>query len=84
MFGSGSAARTPTTVSFWISICSPNPVGGAFEEDKRALEEVEALIERDRRPDFRDMIIASDKGGVHVLRMFHRWASEEAAENGRG
>lgn len=50
----------------------------AFDEDRVALEEIEKLLERDNRPDFREAITVSDFGGVQVLRMFARMAAAEA------
>lgn len=44
----------------------------AFAEDKVVLEEIERLVARDRRPDFREKIIATDKGGI----LFLRWLAE--------
>lgn len=52
---------------------------GAFDEDRVALEEIETLVARDKRPGFREMITTSDAGGVKVLRLIARWAAEEAA-----
>ncbi len=49
----------------------------AFNEDKEALEEIEALIARDRRAGFAERIIATDKGAVLMLRAFARMAEEE-------
>ena len=49
----------------------------AFMQDVVALEEVENLLARDHRPSFREKLIASDVGGVQVLRLLARLASEE-------
>lgn len=49
----------------------------AFLQDVAALEEIEALIARDHRPDFREKLIATDVGGVQVLRLFVRQAAGE-------
>jgi phenylpropionate dioxygenase-like ring-hydroxylating dioxygenase large terminal subunit len=49
----------------------------AFAEDMVALEEIEAIQNRDHRPGFRDRIIKTDEGGIRVLRMFAKFAAEE-------
>lgn len=49
----------------------------AFLEDKIALEEIEELIARDNRPDFRERIIATDSGAILLLRAFARMAARE-------
>jgi len=51
----------------------------AFLEDKVALEEIEALIARDHRPDFQERIIATDRGAILLLRLFARMAASEGA-----
>ncbi|WP_290741458.1 hypothetical protein [Haliea sp.] len=50
---------------------------GAFMEDKVALEEIEKIIARDHRPNFREKILKSDAGGIRVLRLIARLADEE-------
>ncbi|RKF21759.1 aromatic ring-hydroxylating dioxygenase subunit alpha [Altericroceibacterium spongiae] len=50
---------------------------GAFMEDKVALEDIEELVARDHRPNFREKIIKTDEGGIRVLRMFARLAAQE-------
>ncbi|MCJ2185837.1 aromatic ring-hydroxylating dioxygenase subunit alpha [Novosphingobium beihaiensis] len=52
---------------------------GAFTEDKVALEDIEELVARDRRPGFREKIIKTDEGGIRVLRLFARLAEREQA-----
>ncbi|EQB14054.1 hypothetical protein RLDS_14095 [Sphingobium lactosutens DS20] len=53
-------------------------VGAAvFEEDKVVLEDIEEVYRRDHRPDFREKIIRTDKGGIQLLRMFSRMAAAE-------
>ena len=54
-----------------------------FQEDRRALEEIERIAARDRRPSFREMIVTSDSGGIQVLRLFARMAEAEAARTSR-
>ncbi len=49
----------------------------AFMQDVVALEQIENLMVRDHRPGFREKLIASDVGGVQVLRLFARLASKE-------
>ncbi len=50
---------------------------GAFMEDKVALEQIEQLVARDHRPDFREKIYPkSDAGGIQVLRMLARMAQD--------
>ena len=51
----------------------------AFEQDKVALEEIEAMTSRDKRPDFRERIIATDRGSVQILRAMAQRAAEEDA-----
>lgn len=51
-----------------------------FNEDKEALELIEELVSRDRRPEFREKLIAADRGGVQVLRFLAHRANEERAE----
>ncbi|WP_158085773.1 aromatic ring-hydroxylating dioxygenase subunit alpha [Henriciella aquimarina] len=53
---------------------------GAFMEDKVALEDIEEIVARDHRPNFREKIIKTDEGGIRVLRMFARMAAEEQEE----
>lgn len=53
----------------------------AFTEDQVALEEIEAVVARDNRPEFREIVIASDAAGIHVLRLFARWAAEDQAQS---
>lgn len=50
---------------------------GAFMEDKVALEQIEQLVARDHRPNFREKILRSDAGGIQVLRMLARMAQNE-------
>ncbi len=50
----------------------------AFSEDKEVLEEIEELIARDGRDDFREKIISTDEGAIQMLRAFARMAAEEA------
>lgn len=51
----------------------------AFNEDREVLEEIEALVARDDRPEFREKIIDTDRGGI----LFLRWlAARAAAEQG--
>ena len=50
----------------------------AFHEDKEVLEEIEELIARDGRDDFREKIISTDEGAIQMLRAFARMAAEEA------
>ncbi|MBL8549449.1 MAG: Rieske 2Fe-2S domain-containing protein [Hyphomonadaceae bacterium] len=50
----------------------------AFMEDKVALEEIEEVIARDKRPDFREKIISTDEGAITLLRAFARMAAREA------
>jgi vanillate O-demethylase monooxygenase subunit len=50
----------------------------AFAEDKVLLEEIERLEERDRRPGFREKIIATDAGGVLFLRWLAARQKQEA------
>lgn len=52
----------------------------AFLQDKAALEEIEELIARDHRSNFREKILKSDEAGIRVLRMIARWAEEEQLE----
>lgn len=49
----------------------------AFMEDKVALEQFEKLIARDRRADFRERIIKTDKGAIQLLRVFAQMAARE-------
>lgn len=49
----------------------------AFNEDREALEDIEDLIARDKRRDFAEKIIATDKGAVHMLRAFSRMAAAD-------
>ncbi len=53
---------------------------GAFMEDKVALEEIEEIYRRDRRPGFREKIIKTDEGGIRVLRMIARLAAKESQD----
>ncbi len=54
----------------------------AFDEDRVALERIERLIERDHRPGFRDMMIATDSGGVQILRLLARRAERNVSGSG--
>lgn len=51
-----------------------------FEEDAVALGEIQQLIEREKRPGFREQVIISDTGGILVMRMFARRAAAESEE----
>lgn len=54
----------------------------AFKEDAVALEEIERVIKRDKRPGFREKIISTDSGGVQAMRLIARMAASEG--NGDG
>lgn len=49
----------------------------AFREDIDTLEEIERLIERDNRPDFREKIVSTDAGGIQAMRLLARMAAED-------
>ena len=49
----------------------------AFNEDVVVLEAIEELLEADHRPDFRETIISTDEGAIHMLRAFARMATRE-------
>jgi len=82
----------PTTPYYWalalahgaghsVLLAQMQPLAGAaFEEDKVALEEIEAIQNRDHRPGFSERIIKTDEGGVRVLRMFAKFAADEARQ----
>lgn len=52
----------------------------AFNEDREVLEEIEEVVARDARDDFREKIISTDEGAIQLLRAFARMAKEEDAE----
>lgn len=56
----------------------------AFLEDKVALEDIEEVIARDKRADFRERVIATDHGAIQLLRAFARMAAREKAEPSAG
>lgn len=49
----------------------------AFDEDRQILEDIEAVYQTDHRPDFREKIIATDRGGIQLLRLFAAKAQAE-------
>lgn len=65
----GNARVDAETVAFGMK---------AFNEDKVVLEQIEELVARDGRNDFREKIIRTDEGAIQMLRAFARMAAEEA------
>lgn len=57
--------------------------GTAFKEDAVALEEIERLMERDKRPGFREKIVSTDAGGIQSMRLIARMAAAEANNDKR-
>lgn len=49
----------------------------AFDEDRQILEDIETVYQRDHRPNFREKIIATDSGGIQLLRLFAKKAQAE-------
>lgn len=52
----------------------------AFDEDRRVLEDIETVYQADNRPEFREKIIATDSGGIQLLRLFAKKAQAERAD----
>ena len=49
----------------------------AFDEDRLALEAIEALTQREHRPGFREISVAPDRAGLHMRKVIAKLAREE-------
>ncbi len=49
----------------------------AFDEDRQILEDIESVYQSDHRPGFREKIIATDSGGIQLLRLLAQKARAE-------